>query len=279
VPARAIDVYTRLYELPPGENVPAYVAAGLQCLGAALGSDEGYVVLVLRAMPPQGDPLFGFRPVYNFTIGRQFVESTELTAELLRNDDLLIRDPILRRMVESAGRHRSFHDPDPRLSPATRDTVDAQYWTVRGLVDRVKLVHALDANRELHIGFDRSTGMEPFGPAETALLEPLTRGIGPWARRIALLHGEGPAMTPLAPRERDTLCQLLSDRPQKSYAQALGVSDARARELVRLVYRKLRVASRSELMTLWSVRPQGPSPLPAVEWRDRAGGRATQKQK
>jgi len=247
----AVQLCMALYELPPARTIARYVAAGHRRLGEGLGSREGFVVLAVRVEPPDGDPLAGFRPLYNFTIGKRSLSSTEVTAELLKNERRLLDDPVLRRMVAGAGRHRVFHGPDPRTVPALRTSVEVDYWNVRGVVDRLKAIHAIDQRLELHVGFDRSTGEPRFGRREEALVEALVAGMRPWARRIAFLVGEAPARMSLTPREREALCLLLGDLAQKQHAEALGLSSARARELVRSVYRKIGVGSRVELMARW----------------------------
>lgn len=91
-------------------------------------------------------------------------------------------------------------------------------------------------------------------------LEAIARGLGPWSQRLALLHGFLAQQQPLSARERAMACALLGPAPTKLIAAGLRVSEARARELTRDVYRKLRVRSRLELTDAWlSLAPAPPS--------------------
>lgn len=152
-------------------------------------------------------------------------------------------------VVAGAGRHRVYHDPDPRERPELAGSIDSEFWTALGIVDRLKGVHTVSPVVELHVAFLEG---ERYGPDEVRTLEDLVRGLGPWARRVTLLHGFAEGCTPLSPRERQVACAMLGSNPVKIIAAELELSEARTRELVRAVYGKLKVRSRAELAALWA---------------------------
>lgn len=247
-----------LLGLRPAGGIPAYVSEAHAHLGRLIGSAEGHVVLALRTAAPD-DPLKGFRPIHSFTIGRRGTSALSMTPEAMRDDELLLNDPGIRRVIEGAGHHRAFHDPDPRTVPEMRGSIEERFWRDRGICDRLRIVHALDEGCELHLGFDRFVGEPPFTDGEEEALARVNVALGPWARRVAFLHGYGDGLTPLSARERDTLCFLLSDAPQKLLPAHLKLSEARSRELVRSLYAKFGITRRIELIWRWVVqRPPSP---------------------
>ena len=246
----ALAACSAILDAVPADGVAGYVARGHRRLGACVGSGEGYVVLAVRSEVPDGDPLCGFRPHVTYQVGPSSVQHT-VANRVMRDDARLLSDPVLRRMVRDHGRHRTFHDPDPRTVPELAGSLDPMLWDQGGLFDRLKAIHPVGDGFEIHLGFDRHAGEPRFDDDDEAALAALSIAVAPWARRVMFLHGYGPGLAPFTARERQTLCLLLGDRPQTSCAEELGVSEARARELIRDLYAKLGVSSRSELMARW----------------------------
>jgi DNA-binding CsgD family transcriptional regulator len=95
--------------------------------------------------------------------------------------------------------------------------------------------------------FKRSPGEPVFGEHERSLVH-LFLSEFHWfyaqpANAIEPLSGQT-----LSPRERDILQLLLTGKPEKLVAAALGISRHTAHQYVKIVYRKMQVTSRAELM-------------------------------
>jgi DNA-binding CsgD family transcriptional regulator len=256
-------VYARLLALPPGPTTSSYVSAGYALLGSLIGSSDGYVVFAVQVAPPD-DPLRGFRGLHAFTIGARETLHHSVTPRVMKDDSLLLGDFGIRRVFAEAGRHRTSHDPDPRQVPEMRGTLEERYWNDRRISDRLKGIYALDERHELHYGFDRFAGEPRFTADDERLIERVNRLLGPWARRVAFLHGYGPGLSPLTERESEALLILLTGEPQKNLSARLGVSQARGRELVRSLYPKLAVTRRLELMTCWMGESAAPASPPVL---------------
>jgi DNA-binding CsgD family transcriptional regulator len=261
-------VAASLLELSPFPSVTAYVSRGHALIGALIDAREGNVVFSAR-IAARGDALAGFRPVHAFTIGSRETATPSTTSAAIADDAALLADPMMRTKVVGAGRHRVVRE----RATDQRSSLFEQMWRERRLLDRVQLVHALDADRELWLSFDRLAGEQPFTAAERRTLATVAATIGGWARRVAYLLGYAPDVSPLSERERATLAFLLSDHPQKLLARHLAVSEARARELVRTLYVKLAVAGRLELIWRWIGRPPQAAAPPVLATSRRARSR------
>jgi DNA-binding CsgD family transcriptional regulator len=247
----AVSTSVDLAALGPQVSVERYIAASYGRIAEALGASGGYLAIAARVSPPDGDPLWGWRMVGFYAVGPDSQQEVLAVEHVLREDSYL-QDPVVQNVVRAAGRHRVYHDPDPRTVPEGVGTIDLQFWNLLGLEDRMKLVYALAPDVELHLGIDRRMGLGRFAGADEQFLDELIHGLRPWAQRVALLHGYLAGREPLSMREREVACALLGHAPPKEFAGALGISEARAREIVRAVYRKLRVRSRAELASVWA---------------------------
>ncbi len=255
--SRIIRACADLTAQGPADTVEQFVAEGHARMAAVLESRSGFCVIAARSRPVEGDPLLGWRVQLFYAVGASDDEIIPAAQDV--QEETYVDDPVVQRLVRDAGRHRTYHDPDPRTDPDRRGTIDERYWELLRLVDRLKLVYALGSDVEIHLGFDRFVGESRFSTTERDLLWSLLSGIGPWMERLALLHGYLEGQAPLSPRERQIALGLLGDAPLKHIAGRLGMSEARARELVRAVYRKLGVGSRAELAFLWARRTtEGP---------------------
>lgn len=219
-----------------------------------IGATSGFVGVGARVVPPMNDPLDGWRLPIFYAIGPNS-EAQAIAVEQELREESYVHDPVVRGVIADSGRHRVYHDSDPRKPPRRENTIDLKYWTLLNLVDRLKLVYEVSPDVALHFGFDRVGAARRFGRGEVRTLEDVIGGLGPWARRVALLHGFVEGRQPLSPREREVGCALLGHASVKEIAGQLGMSEARARELVRAVYRKLRVASRAQLASAWTAAP------------------------
>ncbi|MBX3262270.1 MAG: hypothetical protein KIS78_14035 [Labilithrix sp.] len=257
----AMSVCVDLAAMGPQETLALYVASGHARIGRALGATRGFAVLgVKMPCPPKDDPLFGWRVDLCYDVGPKSHEQMLVVAQDVR-EETYVHDPLIRDTCTAAGRHRVAHVPDPRRLAAHRDTVEAKYWTMFSLRDRLKAIYALSPTVELHLSFDRSSEAEPYGHREARLLELVTPGIAPWVQRFALMLGRLDGLAVLSPREREVAYGLLGRSDVKNLAANLSMSEARARELIRSVYKKLRVSGRMELANKWAssaVTPPAP---------------------
>jgi DNA-binding CsgD family transcriptional regulator len=269
--SEALQICVGLAALSPQPSADLFVAAGLEPMARALGATGGHFGLASRRRPPVGDPLQGFRLDVYYGFGARFSDELTQADELLQSE-AYIHDPGVQVTASEAGRHRIYHDPDPRTEPSRADWIDVHTWSLFQLVDRLKLVYAMTPDAELHFAFDRGPGCRPYEVDDIAMLETLTRGLEPWGRRVALLHGCLDGRTLLSTRERALACALLGHAPLKNVARELEVSEARARELARSVYRKLRVNGRLGLAAAWAAVPSDTAfaPISAALRRRRA---------
>lgn len=249
--AEALGICIALSALAPAPTVERYLAAGFEPMRRYLGARGGFIVLASKRDRGPNDPVDGWRVDVYYRCGRGSEQELQRADELIQSDSY-IHDPGIQRTVREAGRHRIYHDPDPRCDPGQAQSLEAELWTAIGLVDRMKLVYALEPTLEIHFSFDRGAGEVPFEARDEERLRALIGGLRPWCRRIALLHGRLPEGAVLSARERDLACALLGQAPLKNVADALGVGEARARELASGVYRKLCVDGRLGLAQAWA---------------------------
>lgn len=267
MPSRAFEACLALTALGPQPTVERFVGASFASLLAALDGSSGHLGIASRGQAAEGDPLGGFRLeiFYGIGPGREHLVAVD---EEIRAETYL-HDPVVQALVRDAGRHRVYHDADPRTDRTRAGTLDEKYWRLRELGDRMKLVYALTPDVELHFAVDRAKGSAPFDAEDVLTLEAIASGLAPWTARVALLHGYTQGRTPLSGRERAVACALLGHAPTKLIASELEISEARARELTRDVFKKLRVRSRLELASAWHSPLRAPSPLSAEVTRAR----------
>ncbi len=263
---KALSICVDLAALGPQPSVEEFVAAAHERLARAFGCSSGHVAVAVRENRAPDDPLEGWRLPVFYAIGAGSSDEA-LAVETEICQETYLRDPIVKNVIRDAGRHRVYHDPDPATAPNRQGTLDAKYWSLLGLVDRLKLVHALEADVEVHVSIDRRTGAALFERDDAIVLEDVVPALGPWARRLALLHGYAPACAPLTVRERQVASRLLGHAPLKLLADQLGLSEARAREIVRAVYRKLGVGGRLELQSRWAGTRLAPAAQPIATTR------------
>lgn len=247
----SLQVCVALAALPPQSSAEKFVAAGVELIARSLDATGGHFGLASRRRPREGDPLQGFRLDVYYNFGPRFAEDLLRADELIQSESY-VHDPGIQLTARDAGKHRIYHDPDPRTQPSRAGSIDAHTWESLALVDRLKLVHALTDDLEAHFAFDRDAKSLPFDANDRATLETIMGGLSPWAQRAALLHGCLQGQTLLSARERTLACALLGPEPLKSVADELGIGEARAREIARNVYRKLRVDGRIGLAGAWA---------------------------
>ncbi len=147
--------------------------------------------------------------------------------------------------------------PNAQITLARADVVSRREWdssSVRNDIHRAAGIDdaILSVRRRTRGGpvdvfvLKRAWGEAPFGADERDLLD-LVQGECAW------LFESEPATDPSlegdwSRRERDTLRLLLTGASEKSIAATLGLSPHTVHDYVKVIYRKMRVASRAELM-------------------------------
>lgn len=262
-----------LAELPP-QPPDSYVGAGFAIVARAIDSDNGYASISVR-LPgaPANDPLDGFRMMNLWLFGPHLAARPIIVENVMANQDLITQDPIVQRIAKEHGRHRLYHYPDPRTVPGQETSVEAGVWTEQHIVDDIKILHNVSADVEVMLGFHRQEGQSRFDDEDERMLDSLNQLLVSWARRTAFLHGFGPGMTPLAPKEREALALLLGPAAQKNFVDVLKVSAARAAEIIQGVHGKMGTSNRAELQSRWISSAQELASTPPTFARERKRGK------
>lgn len=98
---------------------------------------------------------------------------------------------------------------------------------------------------------DRRTGEASFTDKEIRWLEAILPGLHRISRDLVASMGFFPGQECLTPREQVVLQLLLGPMSQKEIAHELGLSSYYIRDVIKAIYRKLKVQSRPELMAHW----------------------------
>lgn len=260
----------------PTQTPERFAPQGSFASPGALDASSGHLGIGSRPRADERDPLLGFRLDIMYGVGAASSLGIVTFDEELRAESY-VHDPVVQRVVRDAGRHRIYHDPDPRRARDRAGTLDEKYWTLLDLTDRLKLVYALSPDVELHFAIDRHGRAPRFTKRDVAVLDLVMRGLDPWARRVALLHGDLGGRKRLSARERAMTCALLGHAPLETIADDLGLNEARSRELARDGYKKLGVSGRIGLANAWSSVVEGESHDPVATTRlkrARRGARA-----
>lgn len=250
-------VAATLGDLPPAP-ADAFVAAGYKVIESALGCPNGSACIGIRDRFEASDPLLGYRMMEMWVFGPIAADQAPADA-VMADPKIILEDPFCQKVAREAGKHRLYHEVDPRTVPGLETSIRAFMWQAQDLVDEIHLFHALSADLELRIGFYRVRGEATFTAGDERALNELNESLGPWVRRIAFLHGYGSGMQPLAPKEREALVLLLGSTAQKLFSEMLGVSTARANEIIQSVHAKLSSSNRADLQRRWM------TDTPAVE--------------
>jgi DNA-binding CsgD family transcriptional regulator len=247
----------------PAADVEASLQLLLERLFAILGARGGFWVSGARIMNGRAaasDPLCGWRPahVYDFDPEPDAKAMRQRWAAYAPN---YLVDPHTQAVIRGHGRHRTFLRPE---------LVDDRTWEGSVQVNEVlrpigigdRLVGAFNVTPavEVFVGLDRSAGEKPFGVRKREVLRAALEKLGWFHRRVLRELELIEAAQTLTLRERQMLPLLLSGRPEKQIAGALGLTARTTHIYIANIYRKLRVHSRAELMSLW-VQGRASEPL------------------
>jgi DNA-binding CsgD family transcriptional regulator len=145
---------------------------------------------------------------------------------------------------------------DPQVTVARCDVIDDSAWRetqVRndvhrpsGIEDAVLSLRRRSGDTADVLVLKRAWGERPFGPDERELVDLVQSECG-WLFEATPSSDDDPPQR-LTRRERDTLKLLLTGQSEKGIASSLGLSPHTVHDYVKVIYRKLGVGSRAELM-------------------------------
>ncbi|MBX3214635.1 MAG: hypothetical protein KF850_21550 [Labilithrix sp.] len=189
----------------PTQTPERFAPQGSFASPGALDASSGHLGIGSRPRADERDPLLGFRLDIMYGVGAASSLGIVTFDEELRAESY-VHDPVVQRVVRDAGRHRIYHDPDPRRARDRAGTLDEKYWTLLDLTDRLKLVYALSPDVELHFAIDRHGRAPRFTKRDVAVLDLVMRGLDPvGASRRALARLPGRSQAAVGARARDDL--------------------------------------------------------------------------
>jgi DNA-binding CsgD family transcriptional regulator len=115
------------------------------------------------------------------------------------------------------------------------------------LDDFVVSIRRPEKNTFSRFGLHRRIGREPFGPRERNLVEFLSAEVD-WLHRAEAPDIASPLLDSLSGRQREVLHKLLAGESRKEIASCLALSLHTVNEHVRLLYARLGVGNRGELL-------------------------------
>ena len=202
--------------------------------------------LVSRAQKEKAVVANGWRP-YHMVLHNYSRAQVQASAEFSASGRASDYDEV-DLITSTAGEHRVFV-VSQRLDVFTREH---ESLVNAGASDRMIAAHALGEDVELYMLFDRVDAPD-FSADEREFMLHVVSMLRPFAYRLALSLGlmadEG--MEALTPREREAMLLLLGPLTEKEMADEMGLTHRSMHQYVVRVYRKLNVASRAELTSLW----------------------------
>lgn len=162
-----------------------------------------------------------------------------------------------RKLVGEAGKFRAHRMRDGWIDFAKfrRSEHYDLYYTKLGISDRIWVAFPLDDHTESIFLLDRhhreSGPRKNFTDADTALAATVLRGLREFHRRLLLGHGVLRGVKSLSPLKVKILQQLLSGRPEKEIAEALGQKPLTLRKTIAGIYAEFGVKTRLALLALW----------------------------
>ena len=221
----------------------------LRAVAAMVDAQNAYWFVTVRLSEADGDPLFGWRP-RTIRYLTPLPNDETFTRDRIRSIDRGRIDESTVAQARQAGGYRAN-----RL----RDLVSAEWfqgpfyqgYLGRGVYDAISVGAPTSPVAEAYYGFLRMRPDDPFTEAQRDLALYAMRGLSWFHRQVLLANGLLVASTPLSPMERRVLALLLTDRPEKQIAAALGLSPSSLHTYVRDVLRKFGVSGRKGLTALW----------------------------
>ena len=243
-----------LADLPLGET-RASIELVLGRIAEWIGADDAFWIGVARLRDSEtadDDILHGWR----LRAAERLIHRPEYGPEFIRKVlSHMERDPGMstRKIISEAGRFRSYRLHDGFIDfGAFRQTPQYEmYFRQGGITDRIWCVFPVNTDAESLFCFDRIRRRRRFTPEHERQVALALRGIKWFHRQQLLNHGLLVGNAPLSPAHRRLLPHLLSHKPEKQIADALGLTRATTHNYVTEIYRSFNVTSRAGLITLW----------------------------
>jgi DNA-binding CsgD family transcriptional regulator len=217
-------------------------------LGELLEAKATFITVATRDRHDPSDVLLGWRP--RALISAPSAKDPRFAVAWSNVDQNVLGDLGVQRQVCSWGTHRAARISDLFTPEEAAASPSHALLVHYGVHDRLVGAHALSPQVEVYLGCDRYSP-PTFSEADRDLLAAAMAGLGRACRWLMLSLGAMPGQAPLSERERECLLHLLGPAAEREIASAMGVSAPYVRELVTSVFRKMRVASRAELVALW----------------------------
>lgn len=221
----------------------------LSVVASIVDAENAYWFATVRLTENDGDPLLGWRP-RAIRYLRPLPNDATFTRDRIRSINRGAVDESTIAQARLAGTYRANR---------FRDLVSAEWfegpfyqgYLGRGVHDSLVVGVPVSSMAEGYYGFLRMRPDDPFTDLQRHTALYAMRGLGWFHRQVLLAHGLLIATTPLSPMERRVLAHLLTDRPEKQIASALGISASSLHTYVRDVVRKFGVNGRKGLTALW----------------------------
>jgi DNA-binding CsgD family transcriptional regulator len=150
---------------------------------------------------------------------------------------------------EELGRQTHFtrHRSDLLDDHAWKTSAIAPAWKAAGIEDFVASLYPLGKMAYSAAAFYRRAGGQRFAERDRVLVETLVPQVQ-WLHRAAEGESNGVCLASLSPRERDVLTLLLAGNARKEVALKLNLSAHTVADYLKVIYKKLGVRSRAELL-------------------------------
>lgn len=129
------------------------------------------------------------------------------------------------------------------------------YYEEPAIADRIWAVYPVSPTVESIFLIDRyqcgTPGRWSFTKEEAEITATVLRGAGAFHRRLLLLHGVFNGVKALTPLKTRILQALLSGKPEKEIATALGQKQMTLSKYIKAIYAEFGVKTRPALMALW----------------------------
>jgi DNA-binding CsgD family transcriptional regulator len=236
----------------PASRIDAALAHCLRELTKLLGATNGLWVGVVREDEyPPDDELAGWRPRATGYLHFSAEREQRVTA-LLRDQRAGRVDPQTISMVARSGTTRACLRSE--LVPDDVWRKSRLYNEVLhplGVEDRLMGSHVIDARHESYMALDRGAGDPPFAERERDVFALFLHGSPAFQSNLMRSHGLLGAQAALAPREREILQMLLTNRTERDIAEELKLTEPAVHQYVVSILRTFGVKRRVGLMARW----------------------------
>ncbi|HJU39019.1 MAG TPA: LuxR C-terminal-related transcriptional regulator [Tahibacter sp.] len=209
-----------------------------------------FAVVVRLPVPPDGDPLNGWRP----RLSRTLNPHPRVAASVKDRVDRLMKSQAdTASIIASAGN-------EPFLVRLLFETLPAEWFEGEfyrrhfydiGHADQLSARCAINDDVRTHLFLYRGPDSPRFTPDIKAPFALAIRGLRWFQHRYVLSHGVHVANAPLTPTERSVFLALLGSETEKQIAASMGKSQNTVHIHVKSIYHKFGVRNRAALTALW----------------------------